>query len=253
MPRPPRPNAGRAIIGFVLGMIISIVIVGIVRLVVWGIGFYAVPVEIMNNFFAGWFWEDEATLMWAMFGGVMGFVWGSGALYDFSVEAESTRKARTRIPLDPDAPRDLTASPLAPLMEALPSVIFVVAAIVIALVIVGIIPLSGQGVTQTTNAGGDFSRFGKSDFNFLGLYTIENASQAQLFIGFSVIVVVLILMTGAGIALIVFMLNRQVKVAEQLEPPTQTDGDFILIRLGNFFTNWVLDILNGVSTIVRPR
>jgi len=256
MPQPPQPNAIRALIGFPIGMVVTLVIVGIIRKLVWGLGVYLVDIE---SIFAGWFWEDEATLMFAMFGGAMGFVWGSGALYDFSAANAAPKEEKRRIPTDPDAPTPIGNNPLRVLFEALPSVgtstaiMLLATALLIAIPLLGGIPFLSSISPQTVNESGDTGTFGKGDFNLLGIIKVENASQATMFVIFAIFVIVNILGIAATIAFIFYLLNRQVRVATEI-PPTPQDGNaFLPIRLVSFFTDWAMDVLNGVSSALRPR
>lgn len=251
MPRPPKPNAGRATVGFVIGLVIGLILVGAVRLI-QGLGIFVVDVHIMDRLFAGWFWDDEATFMFGMLFGAMGFIWGAGALYDFSQEPASSRALKPRIPLDPDAPR-VTTNPVMALLGSIPSMGMATIVLVVTIVLLVVIIASGLGSSQVTSEAADANTFGKSDFNFLGLIKMENADQAQLFVIFSLLVLGGVVATGIFIAMIVWLLNRQITVATQAEPTPSEGEAFLPIRLIAFFTDWVLDILDGVKGIVTPR
>jgi hypothetical protein len=251
MPRPPKPNAGRAIVGFVIGLVIGLIVVGIVRLV-QGLGMFLVDVHIMDRLFTGWFWDDEASFMFGMLFGALGFIWGAGALYDFSHEAEPSRAIKPRIPLDPDAPR-ITTNPAMALIGSIPSLGMATMMLVVTIVVLVVIIASGLGSSQVTNEAADPNTFGTSDFNFLGLIKVEDVDQVQLFVVFSVLVLGGVVTTGIFIAMIVWLLNRQINTAAESKPEPSQGEAFLPIRLIAFFTDWVLDILDGVKGIVTPR
>jgi hypothetical protein len=249
MPQPPKPNAGRAVIGFVIGLVIGLVVVGMVRFI-QGLDVFAIAA--LDFLFAGNFWDDEATFMFAMLFGALGFVWGAGALYDFSKEAEQSRAIQPRIPIDPDAPK-VNTSPVMALLGAFPSMGTSIAVMVLAAVILVLIPLSGLGGTQTSDPVADPTKFGNSDYNLVGLIKLENASEATLFAVFAAVVIGATFLMGAGLAMLFWLLNRQIKVATEIKPEPTEGEAFLPIRLAAFFTDWVLDILDGVKGIVTPR
>lgn len=138
MPKPPFPNAIRAVIGFVIGLIVTLIIVGVVRKLVWGLDIYLLGSDLgiiklgfLDKLFSGFFWDDQATFMFGMFGGALGFLWGAGATYDFAAEDMYAPKAKaltnSYIPLDPDAPQDVNN----PLLALLPAFGGIGAAVVI--------------------------------------------------------------------------------------------------------------------------
>lgn len=257
MPRPPAPNAIRAMIGFPIWFVIGALVVGVVRHFLQGIPAYFVPLEIMDGFFAGWFYDDEATFMFALIFGAAGFIWGSGGMYDFKKEAARPVVVRERIPRDPDAPR-FQGNPLGAMFDSIPAMGLAIGVLVLTTVLLagvpafGTIPLLGSS-TQTTNESAERDQFGTDSYNFLGVVEIEDASQEVLFFGFAAVVIFLLINTAIGIAFVMYLLNRQVTVASKLETSSQQGEDFILIKLIRFFTDWAIDILEGMSAMVRPR
>ena len=252
LPPPPPPGAGRAVPGFLFGGIVAAVLTAVVRFLFFSTDSYLIAVKLVDRLFAGWFWEDEATFMFILLGGAIGFLWGAGMLYDFSKISPSQPK-RARIPVDPDAPPDLDRNPIAPLLEAIPAVLSVIAVLGVVLVILGVIPVAFSTVEQTTNESASAGEYGDSEFGLLGLVDFDGTNQATLFIGFAVIVVGVIMGAALTIALIFYLLNREVKTAEVTEPPPGNGEDFLPTRLMAFFTDWVLDILDTVSSAVKTR
>lgn len=253
MPQPPRPGGMRAMMSFPLGMVVMLVIVGIIRHFFQGIDAFLVPVKLLDGFFAGWFWEDQATFMFSLLGGALGFMWGAGAVHDFSKDEVPTKAIKRRIPVDPDAPLDPGRNLIAPLFEALPSIGVVIVIMIVVLILIGAIPVINLGAGQTTNEAANVGEFGEGDFNLLGIVKFEQTNQAVLFIGFAVIVIGTIVATGGLIGLIFFLLNRQVNTAAASKPDPQEGQAFLPIRLVAFFTDWVLDVLNGFKAGIRPR
>jgi hypothetical protein len=77
---------------------------------------------------------------------------------------------------------------------------------------------------------------------------------------FAAVVVALIVGTALGIALLFYILNREVKTVEVKAPTplSERDGPIDrLMQLNNrlieFFTNWALDVLDAVSSAVKTR
>jgi hypothetical protein len=258
MPRPPYPNAIRAVIGFVLGLAIGTLVVGLFRYLIQGIDAYAVPIKIMDGLFAGWFWDDEATFMFAFLAGAIGFMWGAGAVYDFPKEEQlraANTKALTRIPVDPDAPKP-APNPAQALFPAIPSMGVTVIVIVVAVLIVVGLTIAPVGIRQASENEADIGTLdSEAEFGLLGLdqldFTGEN--KALIFVVFSVIVLGGIMTTAAILGGTLYFLNRQVKVAEVVEPDPNEGKNFLPIRLAAFFTDWAVDMLNGISAVLRPR
>jgi hypothetical protein len=85
-------------------------------------------------------------------------------------------------------------------------------------------------------------------------------NQAGMFVLFAAVVVALIVGTALGIALLFYILNREVKTVEVKTPTplSERDGPIDrLMQLNNrlieFFTNWALDVLDAVSSAVKTR
>ncbi len=263
MPRPPQPNAIRALLGFPIGMIGLLLVLGIFRHFVQGIDAYLVPVELLDGFFAGWFYEDEATLMFAILGGAFGFVWGSGATYDFEKEASFREDADAQpglmrlpyIPADPDAPQTPSRNPLMPILGALPGLALVSVVLVGTMIVLGIIPVADflPTSTQTTNSAAERHEFGTVDLNLLGLVEFENLDQGAAFIVISVIVIGGILGLGLGLALLIWFLNQLATSAKAADPDPEPIKDSLPVKLVAFFLDWVQDILNGIRAIVTTR
>jgi len=93
MPTPPKPSAIRALIGFPLGVGIVSFLVALITHFGFGMDGYFVPVKLMEGLFAGWFWDNEISLIFALFGGGFGFFWGSGAFFDFKKAPAPRRPA----------------------------------------------------------------------------------------------------------------------------------------------------------------
>jgi hypothetical protein len=259
MPPPPPPGAGRAVIGFPIGGVILTVITAVIRGFLQGIPAFLVDVQIMGNFFEGWFWDDESTLMLFLLGGAIGFLWGAGMFYDFS-KPRPVRTKALRIPADPDAPPDLDRNLIAPLFEAIPAVVGVVVVLGIVLALVGVIPMVFSTAEQTTNESATTSEYGDNNFNLLGVLDFGFTDQAGMFVLFAAVVVALIVGTALGLALLFYILNREVKTVEVKAPTplSERDGPIDrLMQLNNrlieFFTNWALDVLDAVSSAVKTR
>jgi hypothetical protein len=252
LPPPPPPNAGRAVIGFPIGGIALLVITAVVRFFVHGMDSYLINVKLVDKLFAGWFWEDEATLMIFLLGGAIGFMWGAGMFYDFS-SAPAPKSKVARIPVDPDAPPDLDRNLIAPLFEAIPSVLVVIVVLGVVLAGVGLLPLALSTVDQTTNDSASPSDYGDNNFGLLGLVNFDGTNQAVLFAGFAAVVVGAIVTMGLGIALLFYLLNREVKTAEVIKAPAGDGPDILPIRMVAFLTDWALDMLDAVSSAVKTR
>jgi|GEM_PF-4435603 len=285
MPAPPPPNAIRAVIGFIAGPAIFFgVLVGLqatlnITNALTGfslpdLGIYVIPLDFaeslglgIENLTRGWFYEDEFWFMTFMFVCAFGFLWGSGAMYDFE-KAKAQKDAKDNqlmltsergIPVDPDRAPDFEDNPIVPLVGAFPAigisiaVLVLTAAVMFAVPALGIIPTQ----TQTTNDAAERSEFSDDiTFNFVGLIEFEG-SQAQLFVIFALIVVGSTVGLSLGLAFIFYMLNRQVTIAVDSEPDPEAGEQFWPIRfflqITGFFTQWGVDILNGVSAVLRPR
>ena len=259
LPPPPPPGAGRAIPGFLAGGLVTLVITAAIRFLFTGTNAFLIDLKLMDRLFEGWFWEDESTFMFALLGGAIGFMLGAGMLYDFS-KPRPVREKALRIPADPDAPPDLDRNLIAPLFEAIPAVLGVIVLLVVVLAIVGVIPLTLSTVEQTTNETASATEYGDNNFGLLGLVSFDGTNQAVLFIGFAALVVAIIVGTSLGIALILYLLNREVKTVEVVKPVplSERDGPIDNLfkfnnRLIQFFTDWALDMLDMVSSAVRPR
>jgi hypothetical protein len=309
MPKPPFPNAGRAVVGFVFGLVLTAIIVGLVRWLVWGLDVYFIP-----TLTSGWFWDDQATFMFVMLGGALGFLWGAGAVYDFAEEGmdgggEVKALAAPRIPLDPDAPQDVT-NPLVALMPAFGGITFVVVILAIcilwivaviqlsaipvgftvlglvaisaglrlamgekvsfstnSLVIIGLLTLMGFGMdanvlpnifpsearTQLSNPDAERTEFSEIDFNFVGLVELESTNKAYLFVFFSLFVLFNIVGIAATLGIVVYFLNKFILGAQAQPAQPLDDSQFFPLKIATFFTDWALDILNGVTASVRSR
>ena len=329
MPKPPYPNAIRAVIGFPLGLITSLVVVALIRVFVFeGIGAYLVDVDlgVGGGLFRGWFWNDEGTFALALLGGLMGFLWGAGAVYDEEKYAGDSGgfsplallSPGSRIPADPDAPR-ISHNPLAGLFGTIPAIIYIIAVLIalsvwlasviaferlalgptfvviilaglafnallnspedrfkpsptaitlIAIIILfgfatdlGVIPkfLPTTTSEQTGTESSQTDVFGEADYNFVGLIELEGQSQAALFVFFAVFVVFNIIGIAATIALVMYLLNGLVNTVATVDSEPIDSDSFVggiimfVIRLTQFFTEWALDIVNGVGNVVRPR
>jgi hypothetical protein len=293
------------------------IVLGLIRFVVWGLDVYIVP-----GLTAGWFWEEQATLMFALLGGAFGFLWGAGAVYDFenapppspstgSFPVPLVNFSSLYIPSD-DKAAELQSHPALVMAKgffgAIPAIGYVVLVllvclawlfiiiefnhILVSLTVLGLIAVAyalrflagekltppgptgmvliglllayglaadlgllpniffGDTGTQTTNAAAERDEFSTANYNLLGLVELENASQSTLFIAFSLFVIFNIVGIAATLALILFGLNRLVVMANTEKNQPLSDDDFIFLKIGTFFTEWAIDVLNGVRDSV---
>lgn len=255
------PGFFRAITGFVVGLVITLLVVGFIRQNILGSPMYLIGWEFLNDIpligDRGIFWDDQATFMFALFGGALGYLWGAGAIYGRVPTKFPERAIVPRIPADPDAPR-MSNSPLTPLMGALPAVGIVVLVLAITVIALGLLPLADflPKQHQVTAETADTSAYGEGEFNLLGIVTISGRQEVK-FLVFAVVVVGAVLATGLFIGGIVYLLNLQVNTALESKPDPEAGANFPPIRYGlmitRFFIQWILDILNMVQTAVRPR
>lgn len=269
IPRPPFPNALRAVIFAPIGMVVVLLVVAFVRSL-QGVPIYLIPFDfelslnlMIVNFdikiMDAWFFDDEATLMFAFLGATIGFMWGSGAMYDFDKERRiKQERAETRalaLPTalpDPDAPR-IIRNPFLSLISAIPAMGITTLVVIIAIAVVALIPILPGTSIQTSNPEADaLTAASNASIDILGI-RIDGVDQSVAFILLSAFVLVNLLGIAATIALVIWLLNRQVRVVEKLDPDPQGGSDLLPIRFIRFINEWVLDILNGVSSAVRPR
>ncbi len=255
------PGFFRAIAGFVLGLVIAVVVTGLIRNNFLGSPMYLIGWDFLNDIpllgDKGVFWDDQATLMFGLFGGALGYLWGAGAIYGHVPTKLPQRAIVPRIPVDPDAPRE-RRNPLAPLVEALPGLGMVFLVLVIAAIVLGLLPLADflPKQHQVTAETADTSAYGEGDFNLLGIVTISGQQEVK-FAVFAAIVIAAVLGTALFIAGIFYLLNLQVKSAVEAPPDPEAGANFPPIRYGlmlaRFFTQWLLDVLHTVQAAVRPR
>lgn len=265
MPKPPAflilPGFFRAIAGFIIGLVVTLLVVGLIRQNLLGTPMYLIGLEFLNDIpflgDKGAFWNDQGTFMFAMFGAALGYLWGAGAIHGSVPTKLPQRAIVPRIPSDPDAPR-VSTNPLAPLMGAIPSVLVLSLFLVGFTILVGLIPVADflPKVTQVSNEAGSTTDYGDSDLNILGLVTIKGSQEAK-FAVFSLIAISGVIGTGLIFAFIFYMLNLQVKSAVEAPPDPEAGANFPPFRYGlmitRFFTQWVLDVLGMVEKSVRPR
>ncbi|MFP4321190.1 MAG: hypothetical protein ACLFTK_01920 [Anaerolineales bacterium] len=263
MPRPPRPNIMRALLGFPLGLVVMLLVVGFFRHFVQGMDAYLMPVEVLDGLFAGWFYEDEATLMFAILGGAFGFLWGSGATYDFEKEEHYREQSGggseimklPYIPANPDAPQPVRNNPAKPFLGALPGLALVSIVLVGTMLLLGVIPMADflPTSTQTTNSAAERHEFGETDLNLLGLVAFENLDQGTAFIVISLLVIGGIVSLGLGLAVVVWLFNQMAASAQAADPDPEPVKDSLPVKLVDFFLDWVQDILNGIRGMLSPR
>lgn len=262
-PPVPPPSFFRAVPGFLIGGAVGVVLISVIRVLqgMMGAG------DLLSFWFSGkvshllmgtWI-NDEAMIMFALLFGAFGFLWGAGAILNTPLDAQAESRAlvvaepknKLRIPSDPDA-IDMNA-PARQLIGLVPVTVIIVGVIVITMIILVVLPLIGPDVTQVTDEKASVTEFsGDANFNFLGLVTFD-VNQSYLIIGFTMIVILLVVGAPLGLALLFYLLNRQVAEAAAAPPEPDQGQQFFPIRLIGFFNQWVLDIVQMSGKIVRTR
>ncbi|NJL92830.1 MAG: hypothetical protein HC915_03455 [Anaerolineae bacterium] len=165
------------------------------------------------------------------------------------------------IPVDPDAPVD-TSAPARQLLGVAPSTLLVGAVLVASLLVVLLLPMVLPTITQVTNDSASVNGSGEGAFNFLGVNTIledigatplEEIDQSVLYIGFAVVVIGFVMVAPLGVTALIYILNREVADAKEAPPQPEAGKEFILIRLIGFGTQWAIDVLDSMRSVVRPR
>lgn len=255
------PGFFRAIAGFIVGLVTTLLVAGLIRQNLLGTPMYLIGLDFLNDIpflgDAGAFWNDQATFMWAMFGGALGYLWGAGAIYG----AVPTKLPETaivpRIPSDPDAPH-VSTNPLAPLMGALPALAGLSVVLVLVALLVGLMPYADFLPKQHQVSGeeADTSEYGEGTMNIVGLVEISGPQEIK-FAAFAFIAISGVMGTALFLAGIFYVLNLQIKGAIESPPDPEAGANFPPFRYGlaitRFFTDWALDVLGMVEKTVRPR
>lgn len=247
---------------FVAGFIIGLIVVAVVRFFQGMLGLSDIPDLLLFNMFndgAAW-WDDEAMVMFAMLFGAAGFIIGAGGLRDTPLDPNPPQQGlmlaepdrRLRIPADPDAPRAVN-EPVRQLVHVLPSTGVIVGVIVGAVLLTLLITLVLPTVEQVSSDTASAAEFGEGDFNLLGLLKFDDVNQGTLFIGFTVIVLLLVLGAPVGMALLFYLLNREVEDAKSAPADPQPVERLLPFRVVGFFTQWLLDLVRYPMTLIRPR
>lgn len=262
----PPPSFFRAVPGFVIGFIVAIILAGLVRMLVFGMYPLMNPTELIE-LYAGGFLDDEAMLMWGLFGGALGFVWGVGGVIGTPLDSSQGKAlipverkvATSRIPSDPDAAASASENnPAYQLFGVLPQTIIVPLILILVtllLVLIATAPVPGK-VQQVTGGQGDVADIDDpANFDLLGLidFNEQELSKGVLFGIFAAIVLATVLGLPALLAIGLYLLNRQVKEAEAAPPNPDEGQKFFPIRIAGFFNQWVLDVINQSGSIFRPR
>jgi hypothetical protein len=229
-----RPGFLRGAMGFGIGIVISVILYIIIRVLV------GLPVDATPGTAAQPNTLNGAILMFAGFGGAIGWLWGVGSFAPGSGSHEGpvahyNAQERGTSALVVARDRTLKAMPhliesLKPMIKPLLIALGISAAVVILFVLAGsVLPTR----IQTSNPDASVAAI-----------TGDKTPKAVIFL--IVVVVVLGLLAGMaiGIGLLMSWLTREVEVAKKSPnnpPPIQPK----LFRIINFFMAWVNDILEG--------
>lgn len=275
----PPPSLFRGIVGFaVIGITLLFFPIGFLRWVVWGIpmkfidlgidftdlsehgidlSFDSIGLSVLgfNEFLNGWFYDDEAMLMWFGLTGAIGFIWGIGGFASDSghTEAKPERPKRKAIPEDPDAAVQQRSNPLAPIMSAVPALGLVTGVTLLFVIVLFVGSLIAPNTVTQIEA--DEANVGEIDedarFSLLGITDAEG-NQGLFFVIFVGLVLGGVISIALLLGVAVLLINNSVNKAKE-EAPEPVSNDTYPIKLVRFFVDWTADMVDTAGDILDPN